>query len=437
MAMLAWLGVWHGSRAPEGPEGHATHGEMRDRVPLAWSLMSEADAHPADASSHSRLRSLGPRGPAHLGGFVYGRQELPLKFSHAQHIARGMQCTSCHSNIDRSDHVRDRNLPTAESCDRCHGPQHPLPVGANAHCESCHVGARDQRITQVVSLPTARLVFSHARHLSRGATCENCHAGMSEVGLATVMQLPTEADCLACHDGEKADRTCSTCHPSDGQGRLLTRAAADRRAPPLIPRGASSRGMNHDLDFVRNHATVAKSRRDQCSTCHADAFCVECHEGDTRPMRIHEGDYLRTHGWQARAGTNDCQSCHRLQTDCRGCHVRLGLGSPTARQPSESNFGRGASLRFHPDGWANTTTGGRHSMAARRNLSNCASCHDEDSCLACHATAGSQVRSGLGVSPHGPNFASSPRCQALAARNRRVCLQCHAPGDIMLNCETR
>ena len=63
----------------------------------------------------------------------------------------------------------------------------------------------------------------------------------------------------------------------------------------------------------------------------------------------------------------------------------------------------------------------------------CVSCHEEDTCLACHA--GTQVASpGLGVSPHGPNFGSSLRCQTLANRNRRACLQCHAPGEPQLNC---
>jgi hypothetical protein len=42
---------------------------------------------------------------------------------------------------------------------------------------------------------------------------------------------------------------------------------------------------------------------------------------------------------------------------------------------------------------------------------------------------------GRNVSPHGPHFAASARCKALASRNVRVCVKCHDPRDVALRCE--
>ncbi|TPV95528.1 MAG: hypothetical protein B7733_09755 [Myxococcales bacterium FL481] len=168
-----------------------------------------------------------------------------------------------------------------------------------------------------------------------------------------------------------------------------------------------------------------------CQTCHADADCVQCHNGDVRPLRIHQADYITAHALDARARALDCQAGHRLQSDCRACHERLRVISGP-----RGSFGVGSPLRFHPQGWAGppgSVARQGHAVAAQQNLAACVSCHEEQTCMSCHATA-TGPGAGLGVNPHGAAFAGSARCQALASRSRRVCLRCHAPGDPMLSC---
>jgi hypothetical protein len=277
--------------------------------------------------------------------------------------------------------------------------------------------------------PPALLQFDHAGHLARGATCAQCHGDMTQVRLATTLQLPAEASCLTCHDGVRARAECTVCHPSDAGGRMVTRARDDRVSPPLVPKGRSAWGMNHDLGFVENHASVAKARAQACTACHDDHFCQDCHSGPVRPMRLHSGDYLTLHAMDARAGRMDCQSCHRAQTFCLGCHERLGFAD-RAMGP----WGPGGGRSFHPTGWAGAPGQPQgHAFAAQRNVSTCVSCHSEDSCLGCHATTGA-ARPGLSVSPHGAGFANSARCTALSEHNRRACLKCHAPGDPQNDC---
>jgi hypothetical protein len=144
-------------------------------------------------------------------------------------------------------------------------------------------------------------------------------------------------------------------------------------------------------------------------------------------MRIHAGDYLTLHAMDSRASTQDCQACHRLQTDCMACHQRMGFDT------DQGAFGVGSPLSFHPaNGGGPPGMPQGHAFPAQRNISACASCHDEDSCLACHATTGA-AKPGLQVNPHGGSFASTARCQLLS-RNRRVCLKCHGPDDPAVDC---
>lgn len=370
-------------------------------------------------------------GPVRRGSPVYPEQEIPLRFDHGQHLALGLDCTRCHTEIATSTRARDLNFPRGAACDECHGPQHPRPRGEPARCALCHTEVDDEgRVTAGLRAPRPQLVFNHRMHAALGSSCEDCHGTMSKVRLATTLQLPREADCLACHDGFTATERCGACHPTEASGRLATRAQDDRVLPALVPTAASGWGAAHDLSFVEDHAGISKANPRLCEACHDETFCGDCHNGALRPLRIHAGDYITAHALDARARTQDCQACHRTQTFCLGCHERVGFG-----ERADGAFGVGGGLRFHPEGWsAPPGMPQGHSHAAQRNIAACASCHTEDSCLACHSTTDAATMPGLGVSPHGPGFGQSARCVALASRNRRACLKCHAPVDPQLDC---
>ncbi len=372
-------------------------------------------------------------GPTRRGSAVYPKQDIPITFNHGQHLKVGMDCVACHTDIEGSRRAADNNFPRGKVCDSCHGPQHPKPRTEPAKCSLCHTQVDTsggmQRVKAGLRAPKPLLKFNHALHDKAGSSCEDCHGDMSRVRLATVLQLPTEQNCLECHDGVGATDACSACHPTESGGKLKTRAIDDRSMPALVPKDDNSWGAAHDLAFVEDHAHISKANPSLCQSCHDDSFCTDCHAGVIRPMRIHSGDFINTHALDARAQTSNCQSCHRTQSFCLGCHERMGFDS----EPG-SAFAVGGSLSFHPDGWAGPPGMPQaHAHAAQRNMTACSSCHTEDSCLACHATAGGSV-GGLGANPHGTRFRDSARCSALATRNRRVCLKCHAPGDPQLDC---
>jgi hypothetical protein len=399
---------------------------------LGLAASERASATPKPSAPHEPPTTLdrGAQGPRKPGGPIYPAQDIRVRFSHRVHLSEGMQCVQCHTRITSSKVSAQNDLPTGEACDGCHGDQHPQTAETSRHCADCHPHVQELRVTATSSISAPTLEFSHAAHLDRGAACSDCHGDFSEVGLATIRHLPREADCMSCHDGKQASQRCSTCHPSGSDGRLLTAIGDDPVADALIPRGSSAWGAEHDLAFVQDHAGVAKSNPELCATCHDESSCQDCHAGPIRPLRLHAADYVNGHAVDARAATQDCSSCHSLQVDCRGCHTRIGVSD----SDDEGQFGVGSSLRFHPDDWAGPPGSLQgHAMAAQRNIATCTSCHGEDTCLACHATT-EAASPGLDVSPHGPGFANSKRCTTLEAHNHRVCLKCHAPGDIALDC---
>ena len=365
---------------------------------------------------------------------IYPVQQLPLSFSHQQHLAlEKIGCGYCHEEASSSRRAADRNIPREAVCATCHpidraAPTKEVAAGEpDARCDSCHPGWDGQGAPPAIAIPTPNLKFNHQLHVARGATCVRCHGDLlaARVDLATRAQLPRMASCLECHDGRQAQAACTTCHLTDRDGRVRTTLPDGQ----LIPSGAL-RGDAHDLRFRSDHAAVARNDDRYCASCHVRSFCLDCHDGVKKPMDIHANDYVALHALDARRNTHECAGCHRPQTFCTGCHARTGVSD----DPKTSEFQRGSRAvdapvenRFHPQGWwsgnvRDARTARDHSFEAQRNLRACVSCHREDFCRDCHASQ---------INPHPATWRGSLRCRSLAARAGRTCLRCHTdPAEV-------
>ena len=352
---------------------------------------------------------------------IYPDQALPLIFTHAAHLARDLTCADCHSTAASSRSAVDNLLPGEAACTPCHAidrkqPEKDAAGGPPARCDACHLGYVQGTPPARVVIPTPNLKFDHAAHVTRGMACTDCHGDLAaeEVGLATRDQLPRMRLCLECHDGETAADACATCHLTE-VGVLRTVLPEG----PLAPSGVVF-GDAHGGDFLERHGAAASKDEDYCGACHRKSFCSDCHTGVVKPADFHDGDYVLTHAVEAERNKPDCSTCHRKQSFCVGCHERSGVGTRV-----ESGFD--ADRPFHPEGWVSLVDLGanRHAREARANLDTCASCHREDDCLACHTAELGAPR----ISPHGPRWADSARCEALARKNPRLCLRCHITAD--------
>jgi hypothetical protein len=164
----------------------------------------------------------------------------------------------------------------------------------------------------------ARHKFDHARHadvLARGEiTCADCHRfdariATSDAALAAAMsgaaQMPGGAACHYCHGPAdtriaEAPSACTTCHAN---------------LAPLLPE-------DHQIAWLRVHASVASADPVACQNCHRDAFCINCHQNrDSILTFMHDRNYLSFHSVDARANPIQCGNCHRVDF-CTNCHAR-------------------------------------------------------------------------------------------------------------------
>jgi hypothetical protein len=230
-----------------------------------------------------------------------------LHFSHQDHAAAGIGCTSCHRGIADATLGTRAHLPDMRACRGCHRRSEAAPDA----CATCHLSRPDGRLQtrfgdQVMNPPAWLFGMNHDRDFlvrhrwvaaDRAAECRSCHR---------------PSDCVECHDGRI--RTL-TVHPGD---------------------------------FLTVHAQLARRAQPRCQTCHSPTqFCAECHarlglatfaaQGARIEGRYHppaavwvSGPVL--HGREARRSMTTCTSCHAEQ-DCTGCHGAVGIGAGVSPHP--------------------------------------------------------------------------------------------------------
>src|SRR4051794_9596626 len=115
---------------------------------------------------------------------VYPMQRLPLVFSHARHLTRGIPCAACHPAAATSRSAVDNLLPTEQACRACHPidrdkPELVVQGAPPVACRACHAGyVNGAPVARVYQTPPP-LKFDHSAH--RAAPCESCHGDLRTV----------------------------------------------------------------------------------------------------------------------------------------------------------------------------------------------------------------------------------------------------------------
>lgn len=383
---------------------------------------------------------------------IFPKQRIPLAFDHAYHVrapdeakkvkGEALSCTFCHENISDQKTAAATDIPGHAVCESCHGDwigSEEKPA-AQKDCARCHKDLRKIPGTRTATraakmwIPAPNIKFDHAQHLEAGSECVTCHANVPKKGLATRDDFPTMDRCIACHKEKGVSIECKTCHITGVAGRMVTEFASGELMPLRYHASAV-----HTGDFLRAHAVPAQREPNYCKQCHGPEDCMECHDSVGRDTRYHPGDWIAVHGTKSRIDDVRCTSCHRQQSFCLDCHVRSGVA--TIVQASDPATITRRTVRVsgavatgpHPmaaDGWLSPTSKNFHGFHATRSMNACASCHQEQYCVRCHASSFNGIRAvgERGGNPHGPN---PERLKGSAAQGNaaRACLKCHSPYD--------
>ncbi len=206
---------------------------------------------------------------------------------------------------------------------------------------------------------------------------------------------------------------CSTPHdvpdrPAGPSQAAHYRSLADDDAGARAP--TRLRPANHTVDWLARHGAVARANADNCMQCHQEEDCQSCHtENLAKPFAVHPPNYEIIHATDARLNQANCSDCHNVNTFCASCHARTRVSATAPDRPP-------AREQFHPANWLDSNNPNNHGVVARRNIIECASCHQEQDCIRCHA----------GIDPHPPEFRMN--CRRWLDANPQPCAKCH--GDL-------
>lgn len=201
------------------------------------------------------------------------------KFSHQKHLGAGLECATCHANVNGKETVLPYQFTDMKTCMNCHSSR-----GVSNECATCHLPGEELK-------PKSHTVnFLHT------------HGDMARTSAgskATVQQ------CATCHQ----QNFCQECHEGENLERLT-----------------------HPLNYAFTHSLDAMGKERDCATCHTEkAFCSDCHVQNRVMPHNHTAGWVNRipedggrHRIEAQTDLENCMACHEhnAQQICQSCHSK-------------------------------------------------------------------------------------------------------------------
>jgi hypothetical protein len=315
-----------------------------------------------------------------------------------------------------------------------------------------------------------RDVFDHEKHRKLFPECQGCHVGITETGQSI---YPAPEACAGCHDGSVKKKVNWSPPPSRPSNFRFTHAEHIRKSGLKLPADSTIACTACHTPTGAPWLTIRRTISAQCLDCHRiqaphtsapDTACGTCHVPLTearalpvarvaafeKPASHGQKDFVTSkgHGALAKAGDRSCAVCH-ARDFCTQCHVNAPeVRAIQALAPDPRSLALKAVLKA-PATHQVSSFLIQHGQQAKRDVTRCAYCHTQESCVACHRTAPRPVLQLASGGPgraigaridrkkpashfadfadrHSPVASASPAtCSACHARAE--CLECHRP----------
>jgi formamidopyrimidine-DNA glycosylase len=185
---------------------------------LAWALAKPmAPAAEPGAGGSAQPQDSSTFSPAHrsmldaLRDFfgVHPTPVQPIAYTHKVHLANGMECNNCHTNVEKGAIA---GIPSITLCMTCH---QVVATDKPEIKKMAAMFARGEDISwqRVYDYsPTSHVRFNHAPHIRAKVDCVTCHGDMRQRTVAVRTVNMTMGFCIDCHKLKKVSVECATCH---------------------------------------------------------------------------------------------------------------------------------------------------------------------------------------------------------------------------------
>jgi formamidopyrimidine-DNA glycosylase len=133
----------------------------------------------------------------------------PIAYTHKVHLANGMECTNCHTNVEKGPVAGIPNITFCMTCHQAVATDKP-EIKKMAAILAKGEDISWQRVYDYS--PTSHVKFNHAPHIRAKVECATCHGDMRQRTVAVRTVNMTMGFCIDCHKPRKVSVECATCH---------------------------------------------------------------------------------------------------------------------------------------------------------------------------------------------------------------------------------
>ena len=193
----------------------------------------------------------------------------PIPYSHEIHVNQlGLDCRYCHSFVEHGSHA---NVPSANVCWNCHGPNKVKSDSPKLSPLYAAMGIDQKTGAEMTPVPLEwvrvhkspdYVFFNHSAHVNRGVSCQSCHGDVDNMKVVHHDQPLSMGWCLDCHRSpEKHLR------PIEEVTNLDYDVEEYLKANPI--NDAEGNAIENQTDFgnyLKAHWNVKP--KESCATCH-------------------------------------------------------------------------------------------------------------------------------------------------------------------------